>query len=191
MEIRSHEFALLDILDRSGCWRSTAGCSLLGREEFFARLQQLQAILQESPPEQSLLDLWVQSSQVRRIICRCLELNGLDPDDFTLGQAQELLLAPGRLVELNLPPQSDAPSTGEAPTTATTLAALATHCGLREAFALAADPTVPANRLLAVVEAKAGLARKADPEARRRDQAKAWQKKARKDLALSKKGETR
>jgi hypothetical protein len=181
VEIQAYEFRLLEFADRTGTVRTVAGCSLLGREEFFARLSRLQELFEAAKPGLSLQDLWLQSTELRHQITKLLELNAIDPDWVTLEQAAELLLSPGTLVTHNLPPQRPAAPKSAPSTTEDTLAALASHCGLREALDLAENYR-PANRLLAVVESKAALIRRADPKQRQKDQAKDAQRRAREDI---------
>lgn len=184
MQIQAYEFRLLEFPDRTGTIRTVAGCSLLGRDEFFARLSQLKGILESADPASQIQDV-LAGATARHHVIKCLELNGINPDWVTLPMAVELLLSPGTLIEFNLPPKSEeaAPSTDKPATTESLIAALATHTqSLSEALNLASDPSLPANRLLEVVRAKTELTRAADPQERKRDQIRANQQRARDDL---------
>ncbi|AFY60363.1 hypothetical protein [Synechococcus sp. PCC 6312] len=183
-------FPRLEFEDRCGVIRGLAGCSLIGRQEFFERLQQVQQRLQELPELSTVAELYDTDTRFRHYCDRCLILNGLDPDWLTMSMLEEMLFVrvvegetrPGLLTELNQPPKSSKP-TDEPATLHEILASLATHeKSLGDALKLASDLNLPANDLLEILTARSELEKSADPEYRKKKQQKAWQEKALADL---------
>jgi hypothetical protein len=168
-------FPLLEFSDRTGTIRTVAGCSLLGRDELWARLAAIREILAAADPETEIADLWDSTPMLRHHICKCLELNGIEPDWVTLPMAVELLLHPGHLIAFNQPPAPRYKGSGNGAKIDSTegmIAAVATHCGLSEALVLA--ETVPARRLLRVIEEKYHI----ESYDREKEEAKALKDKA-------------
>lgn len=91
------QFPRLEFEDRFGVIRSLAGCSLMGRQEFFERLQQLQARIDALPEAATVAELYDTDSRFRHYCDRCLILNGIDPDWLTVGMLPDFLFV--RVVE--------------------------------------------------------------------------------------------
>jgi hypothetical protein len=181
------QFPRLEFEDRAGVIRSLAGCSLIGRQEFYERLQQIQTRITELPETSTVAELYDTDSRFRHYCDRCLILNGIDPDWLTMVMLGDFLFVrvvegearPGLLIELN-----QSPDTGKKVDNPATLheilAALATHeKSLKTALELASDLNLPANDLLEILTARSELERSANPEHKLKQQQKEWQAKAR------------
>jgi hypothetical protein len=85
---------LAEIIDRSGMVRKTAGCSIVGRRQFSARMQRLsEIILENSDVQQPWYDLYSSNAEMRHTIDEILRLNGLEADWFTPNQLEGLLFS--------------------------------------------------------------------------------------------------
>ena len=73
-------FNALEFNDRHGVIRQTWGCSLLGRGEFFTRLNALLEQLQKAPQDSTIAALYESDQFFRHNCDRCLALNNIDPD---------------------------------------------------------------------------------------------------------------
>jgi hypothetical protein len=104
---------LAEFVDRQGIVRKTAGCSIVGRFEFADRLQQLQELLEELPPDRAWVEEYAAAGRFAHVVDRLLTLNGLEPDWLTsemvsalvFGRMEDGELQPGWLVTLNNPPR--------------------------------------------------------------------------------------
>lgn len=181
------QFPRLEFEDRFGSIRSVAGCSLIGRHEFYERLQQINERIQANPAAVTVTELYDTDTRFRYYCDRCLTLNGIDPDWVTVGMLEELLFVrsvggearPGLLIELNQPPETNKPVDDPA-TLHEILAVLASHeKSLTAALKLASDLNLPANDLLEILTARSELEKSADPEYKKKKQQKEWQDKAR------------
>jgi hypothetical protein len=159
---------LAEIVDRSGIVRKTAGCSILGRREFAARLADIQEILGgEQDSGKPWYDLYQDAGKFQHLIDRCLDLNSLEADWFTPAQIEALLLPhinpagepqQGHLVLLNagsVSSPAQAQPEGPPQTTAEMIACLGSD--LEQAMMLATE--VPANLAIAINQAQAKLNR--------------------------------
>jgi hypothetical protein len=82
MKLLSIDFAIdsLEFADRHGIFRTVRGCSLLGLEEFQARLEVLSGILEKVDGETTIACLYKRDKAFRHHCDRCLELNGVELD---------------------------------------------------------------------------------------------------------------
>lgn len=183
---------LAEFSDRLGHTRPIPGCSVLGRLEFWERVERLYDLMKDADPGQHWQALYHGSKEFRHNIYACLTLNGVDPEWITFDQLQALLfhrvdeesgeLRPGWLMELNTPPEEE--STGKAgdPLTVEELvAALAATAGnLKDALELAQNVR-PADFLLNIAKAQVELK---DEEARERRKRKKAADKLKKRLGM-------
>ncbi|HEY9639054.1 MAG TPA: hypothetical protein V6C57_01145, partial [Coleofasciculaceae cyanobacterium] len=169
------EFNRVDFVDRFGTTRIIAGCSLCGREEFFARIRELcDRMNSEAGADETWEQFYERDDRTKFLVKRCLELNGIDPDWVNLSMIDQLLLSrPGELegmpkqgwlVELNLP-RKPAQEGQAAASLEQMIAALSSHTqGLIEALELARDPKYPANELVEILEARVEQQKEALPD---------------------------
>ena len=157
-----------EFTDRYGKTRPIATCSVLGREEFWERLQQIQGRLSRCTQAEGWQDLYDRDERLRFLVDRCLILNGIDPDWVTLSQVESLLFhrmneekgepEHGWLIELNRTKQSSQNKSDEPPlTTEETIALIALANGGSIKEAIDAATSIPAVRLMPIVQAKADL----------------------------------
>jgi hypothetical protein len=149
------EFApAAEFVDRTGIVRPIYGCSLLGRDEFWQRLAQLANRL-ESVTAGSFQAAYALDPRTQQLTARLLQLNGIDPDWVTLAQAEQLLISPGHLAQLNQAEQPTEASVGKdtPPTLPELIAAISSFSSIKDALDLA--NTVPANLLGDIVTARA------------------------------------
>ncbi len=147
---------LAEFADRSGIIRQTGGCSLIGRFEFGQRLEQLQGLLEDLPPERAWADEYQRDGRFKHVIDRLLELNSLKTEWLTLDMVSALLfgrvdtegnILPGWLIELN---QGSGKAGGKPATLAQSIAGLSES--LIEALELAEG--VPAHLLIDIADAR-------------------------------------
>jgi hypothetical protein len=158
--------ALAEFSDRLGETQEIAGCSPLGVMEFWDRIRQIQRSLQDSGKH--WISLFHQDEHFRFMVLRCLELNAVDPDWLNFEILEQFLFhrwdaekeefAPGWLLELNSPPESNTKTTTvDALTSEELVAAIALTCGnLQEGMQIAQELR-PAHVLAALLEAQAEL----------------------------------
>jgi hypothetical protein len=156
---------LAEIVDRSGIVRKTAGCSIVGRQEFGQRIQRLNEIILANAENQTSWDaIYASSSEFAHNINQVLHLNALDPDWFTPNQIEKLLFSSldddgqiqaGWLVRLNSPPPTADEPTGEPQSLAEVIACLGED--LEQAIAAATE--LPAEIAIGINQAKAELAK--------------------------------
>ena len=166
---------IADFVDRTGKIRPIAACSLIGRDEFFERLEQIQNRLQQET-SMSWEELYDVDNHFRYLIDRCLKLNNIKPNWVSLNQVEMLLLhrqdengewVAGWLFSLNKPKQSQSESKNSVPmSTEETIALIASQPGSSLTDAIGLASTVPANPLIEMVSAQSDLS---DP--------KRWQKR--------------
>lgn len=170
--------------DRSGVMRTLYGCSVVGRFEFFERLQQIEARFRELPNDRSWQQLYEADRRLKFLIDRCLTLNGIELDWVTLDMVEQLLFhriedelyEEGWLISLNQPKKP--PSAGaKSMTLEEILAAVSTHTSsIKEAIDLA--ETLPANQLMDLLEARARLIEMSDPVKKKEFNKKEGKRKA-------------
>jgi hypothetical protein len=183
---------LAEFTDRLGHVRPIAGCSVLGRLEFWERVERLYDLMKEAERDDHWQQLYHSSKEFRHTIHTCLTLNGIDPDWLTFDQLQALLfhrvdeesgeLRPGWLMELNTPPTEEPTGKAGDPLTAEELvAALAATAGsLKDALELA-QHVRPADFLLGIAQAQAELK---DQESRERRQRKKVVQRLKRELGM-------
>jgi hypothetical protein len=154
---------LAEFADQSGIIRCTGGCSLVGRFEFGQRLEQLQELLGELPPDGCWGDEYGRGGRFAHVVDRLLELNGLQADWFTLEMVSTLLFGrvdergdvqPGWLVTLNQGSSATLTDLNKsAPTMAESIAGLSES--LVEALDLAEN--LPASLLMDIAAARSEM----------------------------------
>jgi hypothetical protein len=83
---------LAEIVDRSGIVRKTAGCSIVGRRQFGARMQRLSEIIAEyAEIHRPWYDLYSDNAEMRHTVDEILRLNDLQAEWFTHRQLEALL----------------------------------------------------------------------------------------------------
>lgn len=190
-------FNKLDFEDRWGQTRIIAGCSLVGREEFFQRIRELCDRMSDAAPDETWEQFHDRDTRSQFLVRRCLELNGLDPDWVNLSMIYDLLFSrppeeegqepkQGWLVELNLPrkPAAD----GKASSLEQMIAALSSHTeSLIEAFQMARSPDYPANELIEVLEARTEQQKATEPKGKEKptkQEMEAAREKLKKNLSV-------
>ena len=153
---------LAEFADRTGVIRQTGGCSLVGRFEFGQRLEQMQELLEELPPEQPWADEYRRGGRFAHVVDRLLVLNGLEVDWLTLDMVSALIfgrvdgdgkILPGWLVELNNPTTDKQVRQGESSSLAQIIAGLSES--LTEALELADG--LPAQLTIDIAQARAEM----------------------------------
>jgi hypothetical protein len=99
---------LAEIVDRSGTIRKTAGCSIVGRFQFQARLSRLIEIVQAAEnSDQPWVNLYRDNHEFQHNLDEVLRLNCLAAEWFTAEQLELLIFGadgePGDLVKINSP----------------------------------------------------------------------------------------
>jgi hypothetical protein len=156
---------LAEIVDRSGIVRQTAGCSIVGRQEFGQRIQRLNEIILANAENQTNWDgIYASNPEFAHNINQVLRLNSLDPDWFTPNQIEKLLFSSldddgqiqaGWLVRLNSPPRPDDEPTGEPQSLAEVIACLGED--LEQAIAAATE--LPAQIAIEINQARVEMAK--------------------------------
>jgi hypothetical protein len=181
---------LAEFTDRYGMIRPIPGCSLLGRKEFFERLQAIAAILKTGGSDRTWQQLYDELPILRHHLTRCLVLNGIDPDGVTLEMLESLVFSrmegdeiiTGRLVELNQPKAAeDGDVEAKAQNLLQILAALSLQMGgVKEALELASNPSLPADALIELTSERVEL--QLTPEEKGKRKAAKQNKELRKDF---------
>lgn len=174
LERANHTFEALD-----GEVRGFPGLSLDGKTEFDRRLMEMTQVLTELPDRQSVSteEVYRQHPRFRWLVNRCLRLNGIDPLWVNWEIAEQLLFAPGHLIQLSQP-RLQSGGAGNAATHAEIVAAMARLTSLGEAINLAR--TEPYQELIDVVEA---YAKQSVPPDQQEDEAfTKWKAKTKADL---------
>jgi hypothetical protein len=188
MEIKYFEFNVFEFDDITGTIRTIKGCSLANREELRERINSLKKILEESPKESTLQEIYDDNKYFRFNCHRCLELCGISLEWLDFSMMSQMLfpyqqgehLYQGILISLNFPPIKDSKG-GKGATYEEILAALWNHTGDLQK-AIEAANSLPAEQLLNVVQARTDQLKQSDPQNREKDQQKEWQQRARQDL---------
>jgi hypothetical protein len=158
------------------------GCSLVGLFEMEKQLAELQNLMQGANPEVTAEELFQTSVRFRWIVLRCLQLNGINPNWTNWEIVEQMLFAPGILMQINRPKSSGRSSGGEA-TLEQLIAGIAHATGsISEAIELA--KTQPFQPLLDIVTAY-GEAGKT-PEQKHDDQFSAWKERKQAEAARRK-----
>lgn len=185
---------LAEFSDRFGEIRAIAGCSVLGRIEFWERLKQIQLLMSDSDQQQTWQQLYHSSKRLQHLVKRCLELNGIDPDWLSFDHLQQFLFhrfdeekgefMPGWLVELNTPPETEGSSgKTETLTREELIAAIALTCSnLTEALNLAHN-VKPADLLMGAIAAQTEMK---DPETREKKKRRRNTKKLKEEMGADK-----
>jgi hypothetical protein len=170
-----------DFVDRTGVIREIPTCSLVGRLEFFPRLEAIKQRLEQSDPNDTWESLYYLDIEFRHHIDTCLKLNGIDPDWLTPDMAAAFLMGrydvdaqdfvQGWLVQLNTPktpPKGTAGGEGEDATTVGALLALAKSYtpDITDAIKLIND--IPAEIALDFMHSSNQIAKDADPNNKKR-----------------------
>jgi hypothetical protein len=167
--------ATLEFADRTGVIRQAYECSILGRDEFFQRLDKLTQIIENAHQSETIANLYRQDRWFRHNCDRCLLLCNVDPDWLNESMLSGLLFgqkgAIGALVELNIPKQSDTQSKGK-PATDEDMIALLWELtgGLGEASAIAND--IPASVVGDVLKSRSHLHQ--SPEDQKKEEVERW-----------------
>lgn len=164
------------IVDRRGVVRPLYGCSLVGINTFFEYLQQLGALLAESPLtwEQA----YASDRHIHHLIDECLRLNGLEADWLTLPMVEQLLFNPGILLDVNALGESQG-SKQKRVALAAQVAGLSTVTGsLEEAIRLAQN--IPAGLAIDLQREAIEIRH---PEARQQRIKREFQDKAKREFA--------
>lgn len=180
---------LAEFTDRFGEVRAIAGCSVLGRLEFWERIKQIHQVMADGDQTESWQSLYCSSKRLQHLVIRCLELNGIDPDWLSFDHLQQFLFhrwdeqkgefQPGWLLEINSPSQTEGNGKSEPLSKEELVAAIAISCSnLKEALDLAQN-LKPADFLLGTLEAQAELK---DKDSRERKKRKKTAKKLRDEL---------
>lgn len=188
MKLHTADFALdcVEFADRFGILRTTYGCSLLGADEFRARLEALTQHLESADQQATIAKLYKQDKFFRHHCDRCLQLNGVDPDWLDAkGLILEGLLFTydndaGLLIRLN---STTADPAATAPMTpATTADVGATLLALSSDLSKVIEQLniLPAKQVASILEARAKqVADSADPETKRKKDFQSWAQKMR------------
>ncbi|MBE9102755.1 hypothetical protein [Vacuolonema iberomarrocanum] len=136
---------------------SFGGCSIAGAIEFEGRLRELAAAL-SSAGKATSEELYRTDKQIRWLIDRCLQLNGIDPSWVSWTQLEQLLFGDSTrsalLTQINASKKTKAQSEAQTQTLAEIVALLAGPNGnIPEAINLAT--TLPAHFLSEVLAARA------------------------------------
>ena len=182
MNLHTAEFALdcVEFADRHGIFRHSYGCSLLGVEEFRARLEALTKRLEVADDLTTIAQLYKRDKLFRHHCDRCLELNGIDLDWLDgKGLVLEGLLFiyegdAGLLVRLNsAEPSQPSVSAEEAATiydVGASLLALSNDLGK----VIEQLDTLPAKQASKILEARAKQVAGANPEEKQKTDRRDW-----------------
>jgi hypothetical protein len=187
LKLHTADFALdcVEFADRYGMIRVSYGCSLLGTEEFRARLEALTNSLEAAKGDMTIAKLYKQDKLFRHHCDRCLQLNNIEPDWLDAkGLILEGLLFlyegnAGLLVRLNsTEPTQPAAASEEAATVydvGASLLALSNDLG----NVIEQLNTLPAKQAGRILEARAKQGAAANPEEKQKGDRREWAAKMR------------
>ena len=168
--------ASIEFCDRTGMIRTAYECSILGRDEFFQRLEKLTEIISQANSSSTIAQLYQGDKWFRHNCNRCLELCNIDPEWLNEAMLTGLLFGNGNqlaaLVELNLSTNATQPKPNAKPaTTADMLAVLWELTGnLGDASAIASN--VPTSVIDDVLKSRSELHQ--SPDEKRKADIQRW-----------------